>query len=199
VKRRSAPSDDLLSALIAAEEGGGRLSEDELVATVLFLFTAGHQTTRDLTGNGLVAMFQHPDQLRRLRGDLALIPDAVEECLRYDSPVMFVPAKCLEETSLGGKKFAVGDEIYCALSAANRDPARFPEPDRFDIDRADKEHLAFGGGIHHCLGASLARAEAAIIFESLFRRYPALELADERIEWRDSPSFRGPLALHLRD
>jgi cytochrome P450 len=198
VKRRSAPSDDLLSALIAAEEGGGRLSEDELVATVLFLFTAGHQTTRDLTGNGLVALFQHPEQLRRLRADLALIPDAVEESLRYDSPVMFVPAKCLEETSLGNRTLAAGEEIYCALSAANRDPARFPEPDRFDIDRADKEHLAFGGGIHYCLGASLARAEAAIIFETLFRRYPTLELADERIEWRDSPSFRGPLALHLR-
>jgi cytochrome P450 len=134
VKRRSAPSDDLLCALIAAEEGGGRLSEDELVATVLFLFTAGHQTTRDLTGNGLVALFQHPEQLRRLRADLALIPDAVEECLRYDPPVMRVPAKCLEETSLGNRTFAAGDEIYAALSAANRDPARFPEPDRFDID-----------------------------------------------------------------
>ncbi len=133
-----------------------------------------------------------------MRADPALIPEAVEECLRYDSPIIMGPAKCLEETSLGGKTIAAGDEIFCALSAANRDPARFPEPDRFDIDRADKEHLAFGAGIHYCLGAILARAEAAIIFETLFRRYPVLELADEPIEWRDSPSFRGPLALHLR-
>jgi cytochrome P450 len=162
------------------------------------MFSAGHQTTRDLTGNGLIALFQHPEQLRRLRAEPILIPEAVEECLRYDSPVMMNPAKCLEETSLGGKTIAAGDQIFCALSAANRDPARFPEPDRFDVDRADKEHLAFGGGIHYCLGASLARAEAATIFETLFRRYPTLELADEAIEWRDSPSFRGPLALHLR-
>jgi cytochrome P450 StaP len=197
LKRRATPADDLLSALIAAEEGGGRLSEEELVATVLFLFTAGHQTTRDLTGNGLIALLQHPEQLRRMRADSALIPEAVEECLRYDSPVMMVPAKCLEKTSLGGKTIAAGDDIFCALSAANRDPARFPEPDRFNLDRADKEHLAFGAGIHYCLGAILARAEAAIIFEVLLRRYPNLDLADERIEWRDSPSFRGPIALHL--
>jgi cytochrome P450 len=198
LKRRAMPADDLLSALIAAEQDGGCLSEEELVATVLFLFTAGHQTTRDLTGNGLIALLRHPEQLRWIRADSARIPDAVEECLRYDSPVIMMPAKCLEETSLGGKTIAAGDDIFCALSAANRDPARFLEPDRFDLNRADKEHVAFGAGIHYCLGAILARVEAAIMFEALLRRYPTLQLADERIEWRDSPSFRGPIALHLR-
>jgi cytochrome P450 len=162
------------------------------------MFTAGHQTTRDLIGNGLIALFQHPEQLRHIRANPELIPEAVEESLRYDSPVMIGPAKCLEQASLGNKTIAAGDQIYYALSSANRDPARFPEPDRFDVGRADKEHLAFGAGIHYCLGAILAGAEAAIIFETLFRRYPLLELADERIEWRDSPSFPGPLALHLR-
>jgi cytochrome P450 len=198
-KRRSAPSDDLLSALISAEEGGGRLSEDELVASVVFLFSAGHQTTRDLVGNGLVALLRHRDQLDRLRGAPDVLAEAVEESLRYDAPVTMSPAVCLQETTLGDRTIKPEEVLFCALASANRDPERFPDPDRYDIDRSDKAHLSFGAGFHFCLGAYLARTEAAIVFQTLLNRFPGLALDEsEPIEWRDSPSFRGPVALSLR-
>ena len=195
-ERRGNPSDDLLSALVAAEEGGGRLTEDELVATILFLFSAGHSTTRDLVGNGLLALLRHPDQWHRLVADPSLIPVAVEECLRYDAPVTMFPRTALEDTTIRGTPIAAGEQAWVSINAANRDPARFANPDRFDLDRPDNEHLAFGGGIHYCLGAGLARVEAQIIFGTLLRRYPHLELAEENIGWR-AGFFRGPVALHV--
>jgi pimeloyl-[acyl-carrier protein] synthase len=196
-ERRGAPGDDLLSALIAAEEAGDRLAEDELVATVVFLFSAGHQTTRDLVGNGLLALLNHPDQWERLLDDRSLVPAAVEECLRYDSPVTLFPRRALEDTALGGSAIGAGEQVYVSISGANRDPARFPDPDRFDLARGDNEHVAFGGGIHYCLGAALARTEAQIILGTLLDRYPQLQLAENAIEWRDTLAFRGPVALHV--
>lgn len=124
-------------------------------------------------------------------------PAAVEECLRYDPPVTMVLRRALEDTSVGGTPIAAGEQILASISAANRDPARFPDPDRFNLDRGDNEHLAFGGGIHYCLGASLARIEAQIILSTLLRRYPHLALTEDTIEWRDTQAFRGPVALHV--
>jgi cytochrome P450 len=196
-ERRSAPGDDLLSALIAAEDAGDRLAEEELVATVVFLFSAGHQTTRDLIANGLLGLLRHPDQWTRLLDDQSLVPAAVEECLRYDPPVTMFPRRALEDTTIGGIAIAAGEQVYVSISAANRDPARFLDPDRFDLSREDNEHVAFGGGIHYCLGAALARAEAQIVLGTLLRRYPHLELADPTIEWRDTLTFRGPATLYV--
>jgi cytochrome P450 len=196
-ERRGTLGDDLLSALLVAEEDGGRLTDDELVATVLFLFSAGHSTTRDLIANGLLALLHHPDQWRRLVLDPALLPAAINECLRYDSPVTLFPRTALADTTIQDTPIAAGEPVFVSISAANRDPARFANPDTFDIDRPNNEHLAFGGGIHYCLGAGLARTEAEIIFSTLLRRYPHLELTEEPSEWRPTFSFRGPVALHV--
>ena len=161
--RRRRPGEDLLSALIAAEESGDRLSLEELVAGVIFLFNAGHHTTRDLIGNALVALLQRRDQWDLLVSEPSLIPDAVEECLRYDPSITRTPRFALMDTELDGRKVAAGEPVTCLLNAANRDPERFPEPDRLDVRRADKDHLAFGGGIHFCLGATLARLETEVV------------------------------------
>ena len=195
--RRATPTDDLLSALIAAEEHGDRLSIDELIANVVFLFSAGHQTTRDLVGNGLLALLRHPDLKRRVAGDPSRLPALVEECLRYDPSVTATPRRAQEETTIAGTPIAAGDRLILSISGANRDPARFPDPDRFDIDRPNNEPLAFGGGIHYCLGAALARTEAQIVFGTLLRRYPNLELADQTVQWRETWIFRGPVTLQV--
>jgi hypothetical protein len=196
-KRRHTLGHDLLSALITAETAGDRLTEEELVATIMFLFSAGHQTTRDLVGNGLLALLRHPEQWQQLVANPALVPAAVEESLRYDPPTTGPRRRALVDTTINGVAIAAGDQLFPSICAANRDPARFVDPDRFDLHRADKEHVTFGGGIHYCVGAALARVEAQIIFGTLSRRFPALELADEHIQWRESMSFRGPVALHV--
>jgi cytochrome P450 len=198
IKRRATPGEDLLTGLIAAEEDGVRLTEEELVATVLFMFTAGHATTRDLVGSGLLAFMNNRDQWERLVSDPSMAPSAVEECLRYSPSVPLTPRRALQETMLAGTPIPAGEAVLVSIAAANRDPRRFPDPDRFDIGRADNEHLTFGGGIHYCLGAMLARAEAQIIFGSLARRYPKIELAAQTIEWRDTWFFRGPKAVRVR-
>jgi len=196
-ERREALGDDLLSALITAEADGDRLTEDELVAMIVFLFSAGHQTTRDLVGNGLLALLQHRDQWQRLLAQPALLPAAIEECLRYDPSVTMFFRRALQDTHIGDTPIPAGDRIFVSISAANRDPARFDDPDRFDLDRRDNEHLTFGGGIHYCLGAALARVEAHIIFATLLRRCPGIELTEDVIQWRDTPAFRGPIALRV--
>ena len=180
-----------------AEEHGDRLTIDELIANVVFLFSAGHQTTRDLIGNGLLALLRTPEVKRRVASDPARLPALVEECLRYDPSVTATARKAREDTAIAGTAIAAGDQVVLSISAANRDPARFPDPDRFDIDRPDNEPLAFGGGIHYCLGAALARAEAQIVFGTLLRRYPTLELAEPAVRWRDTWIFRGPVALRV--
>jgi cytochrome P450/class 3 adenylate cyclase len=196
-ERRRHPRADLLSLLIAAEEQGDKLSEDELLATCVLIFIAGHETTVNLIGNGLLALLQHPDQMNKLRADATLLPGAVEELLRYDSPVQRTARVTKSEIELGGKTIPRHALVVAAIGAANRDPARFADPDRLDLARRDQDHIAFGFGIHFCLGAPLARIEAQIALGTLLRRMPRLELATETPQWRESSTLRGLAALPL--
>src|SRR5262249_38525245 len=170
---------------------GDRLSEGELLITCLLLFVAGHETTVNLIGNGLLALLNHPDELAKLRADPTLLPSAVEELLRYDSPVQRTGRITNTDVELAGRKIAKGSLVVTALGAANRDPAHFSDPDRLDIARRDNRHVAFGFGIHFCLGAPLARLEGQIAIGTLLRRMPGLRLATSTLEWRGAPPLRG--------
>ena len=194
-ERRQNPRDDLLSLLIAAEEQGDKLTEGELLITCNLLFVAGHETTVNLIGNGLFALLNHPDQLDKLRENPTLIPSAVEELLRYDSPVQRTARITNTDVELDGRKIAKGSMVIAAIGAANRDPAHFPDPDRLDITRRDNRHIAFGFGIHFCLGAPLARLEGQIAIGTLLLRMPGLKLATSAPEWRESSTLRGLKAL----
>jgi hypothetical protein len=177
-KRRADPDDSLLSALAAIEEEGDRLSSDELVSTALLLFVAGFETTVNLIGNGTVALLREPGHWERLRDDPALVPVAVEEVLRYDSPIQVTSRTATEDVSLGGAAMPAGTSVIVAIGGANRDPRVFDQPDRLVVDRPNaSRHLAFSLGIHHCLGAALARLEGRVAVEELTRRYPRLEMA----------------------
>jgi len=197
-ERRRTPRADLLSAMIAVEEAGDRLSTEELLATGLLLFLAGHETTTNLVGNGMLALLRHPGELRRLRQDPALVESGVEELLRYDSPVQRVSRLAYEDVTVGDRTILAGSVVLGLLGAANRDPDQFPEPDRLDLGRRDNRHLAFGWGIHFCLGAPLARLEGQLAFATLLRRLPRLALATERVEWRQTATLRGLEALPVR-
>jgi cytochrome P450 len=176
-KRRANPDDSLLSALIAAEEEGDRLSSEELVSTALLLLIAGFETTVNLIGNGTVALLRAPDQWARLREEPALIPAAVEELLRYDSPVQMTSRIATQNVELDGLLIPKGAPVLLTIGGANRDPEVFDQPDRLRVDRPDaSRHLAFSAGIHYCMGAALARLEARIAFEELFGQYPDLTL-----------------------
>jgi pimeloyl-[acyl-carrier protein] synthase len=194
-RRRAAPRADLLSGLIAAEEAGDKLSENELLATCILLLIAGHETTVNLIGNGTLALLRHPDQLRRLRESPALIGSAVEELLRFDGPVQRTARIPSEDVVIEGRKIAKGEMVMPFIGAADRDPAQFPDPDRLDIGRGDNRHIAFGWGIHFCLGAPLARVEGQIAINTLVQRLPKLALATERPEFRESLTLRGLKAL----
>jgi cytochrome P450 len=196
-ERRVSPRDDLLSGLIAAEEAGDRLSEDELLATCILLLVAGHETTVNLIGNGTLALLRHPGELRRLRENPALIASAVEELLRYDGPVQRTARMPSDDVQIGGRTIARGEMVMPFIGAADRDPAQFPDPDRLDITRSDNRHVAFGMGIHFCLGAPLARVEGQIAINTLVQRLPGLALATEKPEYRQSLTLRGLTALHL--
>ncbi len=181
-RRRRSLRDDLLSALIEAEEGGERLTEEELLGTALFLLIAGHETTVNLIGNGTLALLRHRDQLERLRDDPDLDRQAVEELLRFDSPVQLTQRITLDDYDVGDVTIPKGQNLIPLLGAANRDPAEFDEPDRLDLGRANaNRHLAFGGGHHFCLGASLARLEGAVAIGALVRRFPTIELAGDPV------------------
>src|SRR5262252_8078435 len=193
-ERRQTPRDDLLSLLIAAEEQGDRLTEGELLITCLLLFVAGHETTVNLIGNGLLALLNHPDELAKLRADPTLLPSAVEELLRYDSPVQRTGRITNTDVELDGRKIAKGSLVLTAIGAAHRDPAHFHDPDRLDITRRDNRHVAFGFGIHFCLGAPLARVEGQIALGTLLRRMPNLALAGTPT-WRESSTLRGLASL----
>jgi cytochrome P450 len=181
-RRRKEPADDLLSALIAKQEAG-EIDEQELFSTVSLLFIAGFLTTTNLIGNGLVALFEHPAEMDRLWGDPGLVAPAVEEFLRYDTPVQLVHRNVLEDVEVDGRCLAAGDVVFALLAAANRDPARFPDPDRFDVGRTDNLHLAFAWGLHFCLGARLARMEAQLVFAGLRERFAGLELVEEPVRY----------------
>jgi cytochrome P450 len=193
--RRSSPREDLLSALVAAEEEGNRLTRDELVANVGLLLSAGHETTTNLIGNGVLALLQHPDQLEKLRADPALAADAVEEVMRYDNPAQIAYRSATEDVQVGGQCIRKGQVVNLMLGAANRDPAQFSHPDRFDLERRELKHVGLGLGIHYCLGAPLARLEGQIAFNTLLRRFPKLRLAGDQLEWHEHPTFHGLKAL----
>jgi cytochrome P450 len=193
--RRRQPAGDLLSALVAVEDQGDRLSEDELLATLILLLVAGHETTVNLIGNGVLALLTHPDQLARLRADPALIRSTVEEVLRWDPPVQLDGRTALEDIAVGGVTVAQGDQAIVLLAAANRDDAHIADGERFDIGRAEIRHLSFAFGAHFCLGAPLARAEAQVALATLVDRFPDLRLADDGVRYRDTLVLRGPEAL----
>jgi pimeloyl-[acyl-carrier protein] synthase len=194
-ERRADPRDDLLSGLIAAEEAGDKLNEDELLATCILLLVAGHETTVNLIGNGSLALLRHPDQRRRLQDDPGLIVTAVEELLRFDGPVQRTARIPSEDVTIGGKIIGKGEMVMPFIGAADRDPAQFLDPDRLDIGRADNRHIAFGWGVHFCIGAPLARVEGQIALNTLLRRRPKLALATDRPEYRQSLTLRGLAAL----
>src|ERR1700719_1720812 len=193
--RRRNPGDDLTTQLVHAEEDGSKLSNEELTANIILLFGAGHETTVNLIGNGLLALHRNPDQLTLLKASPALITNAIEEFLRYDSSVQMSGRVALEDIEdLGGKRIPKGEAVICLLGSANRDPAVYPDrPDRLDIARPNVRPLSFGGGIHFCLGAQLARIEAEIAIATLLRRLPDLRLDDAQTpEWRPTLGLRGP-------
>ena len=191
--RRREPGDDLTTQLVQAEEHGSKLSNEELTANIILLFGAGHETTVNLIGNGLLALYRNPDQLRLLREDPSLTAGAVEELLRYDSSVQVTGRTTLEDVDeIGGIPLAKGQSVICLLGSANRDPAIYADPDRLDITRADVRPLSFGGGIHYCLGAQLARIEGEIAIATLLRRLPGLQVDDaEHPDWRQTFVLRG--------
>jgi cytochrome P450 len=194
-ERRRAPRDDLLSALIAAEEAGDTLGEEELLATCILLLIAGHETTVNLIGNGTYALLRHPDELHRLRENPGLIGTAVEELLRWDGPVQRTARIPSEDVTIDGRTIRAGEMVMPFIGAADRDPAQFRDPDRLDLARADNRHVAFGLGIHFCLGAPLARLEGQLAIGALVRRLPKLALATDTPDWRPSLTLRGLASL----
>jgi cytochrome P450 len=197
-EKRRDPKDDLVSALVRAEEAGDKLSEDELLGMVFLLLVAGHETTVNLIGNGVLALLQHPDQLQMLRDEPSLIKLAVEELLRYDGPVETSTERFAKEAVvIGGTVIPRGEMVLVVIAAADRDPERFRDPDALDITRADNRHLAFGKGIHHCLGAPLARMEGQIAIGTLLRRMPNLRLKEppQSLAWRPGMVLRGLQSL----
>jgi cytochrome P450 len=198
-ERRKHLGDDILSDLIRAEEAGDRLSEPELLSQSIGLLIAGFETTIGLIGNGVLAFCRHPQQWQLLRERPELIDRAVEECLRYDGPILLTVRVTREDTRFGEKTIPADSPVMCILSAANRDPAHFPDPDRFDITRQDNDHLAFGGGVHFCLGAHLARMEAQVAIGGLVQRFREIERTSEGLVWGKS-LFRvlGELPLRVR-
>jgi cytochrome P450 len=197
--RRARPQEDLISILASTDELGERLTDDEIVSTCIVLLFAGHETTANLIGNGLLALLKNPDQLELLRAEPERMPAAVEELLRYDSPVQRNRRLAMGDMTFGGKQIAGGDSVLVFMGSANRDAARFADPDALDITRAPNPHMAFGHGIHFCAGAALTRLEAPIALRALLDRFPNVRLADDFSErWHRNITFRGLQSLELR-
>ncbi|MCY4354660.1 MAG: cytochrome P450 [Truepera sp.] len=194
-QRRAAPQDDIVSALAHAEEQGDTLTEREMLTMLRLLLVAGNETTTNLIGNGMLALLQHPDQFAKLRDDPSAIPTAVEELLRFDSPVQTDFRYALADCEVNGFPVRRGQNIVLLLGAANRDPGMFGNPDRLDVGRREGNHLSFGRGIHHCLGAPLARLEGRIVLETLLERFSSLRLLTDRPQFRDSIVLRGLRSL----
>ena len=194
-ERRRAPKGDLLSGLVAAREAGDALSDDEVVATAILLFAAGFETTTNLIGNGLLALLNHPDELDRWRNDPSLAHSAVEELLRWDSPVQLNMRTALEPAEVAGEPLARGETVVVLQGGANRDPGRFDQPESFDVGRLDNAPISFGWGIHHCLGAALARMEGEVVFNALLGRCGTIERRGDEPEWRPTLTLRGLAAL----
>ena len=197
-QRRAAPGDDIVSALVEAEDEGERLTERETLNMLRLLLIAGNETTTNLIGNGMLALLRNPDQLRRLREDPGLIPSAVEELLRFDSPVQATFRRALADCEVNGFALRRRDNLVVLVGSANRDADAFADPDRLDVGRGEAAHLSFGRGIHHCLGAPLARLEGRIVLEMLLERFPRIELRGGRPRFRKSIVLRGLRSLPLR-
>jgi cytochrome P450 len=196
-ERRARPRDDLLSHMIAAQDGGDQLSDDELISNCVTLLLAGHESTKNLIANGILTLLRHPEQLSALKRDSSLLPSAVEECLRYESPIQRGWRRVAQDIEVHGKTIRKGQLVYYMFGSANRDAGQFPNPDTFDIERQNNRHLAFGFGIHFCIGAPLARLEAPIAIETVLRRLTNLELKEPTVEWGDSIHVRGPKTLEV--
>ena len=190
-ERRAAPANDIISALVQAEEQGDVLTENEMLDMLRLLLVAGNETTTNLIGNGMLALLRHPDELARLREDPGLIPTAVEELLRFDSPVQMDFRGALADCEVNGFAVRKRNNIVLLLGSANRDPDAFSDPDRLDVGRRDSNHISFGRGIHHCLGAALARLEGRIALEVLLERFSSIRLLDERPVFRNAIVLRG--------
>ncbi|MFS1514144.1 cytochrome P450 family protein [Chengkuizengella sp. SCS-71B] len=197
-ERRQSPQDDIISGLVMAQEDGQKLSKKELLSMLFLLIVAGHETTVNLIGNGMLSLLQHPEQLGKLRKHPELVGRAVEELLRFTNPVEFATARyAIEDFTLYEKEIKKGDMIFLSLAAANRDPNYFVNPEELDITREENKHIAFGFGMHHCLGAPLARLESQIAFQALIQRFPNIKLKvnEKELRWRQSEIFRGLLEL----
>jgi cytochrome P450 len=196
-ERRAHPGPDLISAFLALDDSGHGLTDDEVAVNVKQTFMGGQETTMWLITNGIIALLENPTEMDKLRSDPTLIGAAIEEMLRYDSPASYVVRVALDDIELGGLVIPRGETMAILVASANRDPRRFEHPDQFDISRRDAGQLSFGGGVHLCIGAALARAEAAIAINAIINRLPDLHLADEAIVWDDNHRLRGPKALYL--
>jgi cytochrome P450 len=197
-EQRLHPRDGLVSAMMEAEVDGARLTEDEIIANLIVTMVGGQETTTNLIGNGLLTLLRNPAEMERLRADSSLIPSAVEELLRYESPSQHTARLAPAGVEMGGRKIRERQAVIAVMGAANRDPERFPEPDRLDIARQDNRHLAFGWAAHFCFGAALARLEGQIAFETILRRLPNLTLDPTTpLEWRENLGLRGLKALPL--
>ncbi len=194
-ERRTAPRDDLLSALLAAEIDGEKLTDVETIGFAFLLLVAGNETTTNLISNGAINLDRYPDQRRKLVEDPSLIASAVEECLRFDSPVQGLARTLTSDVTLHGTAIPKGDQVLLLFASANRDERRIPDPERFDVTRDPNTHLAFGFGAHYCLGANLARLEARVAFEELLARFPEYRMAESRVERLKSGPVRGALRL----
>lgn len=194
-EHRKRPGDDLICALLTAEHEGNSLSEEEVVANSIMLMTGGQETTTNLIGNGILTLQRHSDQLEKLRANPSLIPSAIEELLRYESPIQYTSRLAPDDVQIGGKTIRKRQAVIAVMGAANRDPERFTDPDRLDLCRQDNRHLAFAWGAHFCFGAPLARLEGQIAFETLLHRMPNLRLEPGPVTWRENLAFRGLTSL----
>lgn len=197
-KRRANPQDDLITALVRAEAERDALSNEEIIATITLLLFGGHETTSNLIANGMLALLQNPDQLQMLRADPDLMPSAVEEFLRYDGPIRGFLRWIKEDATIGGVALRAGERAFVVVDGANRDPKMFDRPEVLDISRVPNRHVEFGHGIHHCLGAPLARIEAPIAFRTLLDRFPQLELSNDRPIWSPALLSRNMHSLNVR-
>ena len=197
-ERRANPKDDLLSAMIAAEQDGERLDEVDLLALCSLILVAGHETTSNLIGSAVLLLLRFPDERKRLQDDLSLLSSAVDECLRYESPIQLTDRAVVQDCELSGQPLRRNQMVAVVLAAANRDPAQFPDPDRFDIGRTENRHLAFGQGNHFCPGSQLAKLETEVVLGKLLRRFPDFSGSPEPPAWRRSLIIRGPEAVPVK-
>jgi cytochrome P450 len=197
-EQRVHPREGLINSFLTAEINGDRFTEEEVIANTIVTMVGGQETTTNLIGNGMLTLLRHPEQMNQLRNDLSLIPSAVEELLRYESPSQHTARITPEDTTIGGKQIRKREAVIAVMAAANRDPERFPDPDRLDLARKDNRHVAFGWGPHFCFGAPLARIEGQVAFATMLRRFRSITLKPQPLNWRSNLGLRGLTELHIR-